>query len=104
VFPTQDEPGERWHAERLTINVHAAEQLSLDQIRAFLQASQGIRFEGKTREQIYSWVEKALAYHQYRQQKRPVRGLVRRYLEKMTGMSRAQMTRLIQRYGESGQV
>ncbi len=84
--------------------MHAAEQLSLDQIRAFLQASQGIRFEGKTREQIYSWVEKVLAYHQYRQHKRPVRGLVRRYLEKMTGMSRAQMTRLIQRYGESGQV
>lgn len=61
--------------------MHAAEQLSLDQIRAFLQASQGIRFEGKTREQIYSWVEKVLVYHQYRQQKRPVRGLVRRYLE-----------------------
>jgi len=84
--------------------VHAAEQLSLDQIRAFLQASQGIRFEGKTRQQIYHWVEKVLLHHQYRQQKRGVRGLLRRYLEKMTGLSRAQVTRLIQRYCESGQV
>jgi len=88
----------------LTINVHAAEQLSLDQIRAFLQASQGIRFEGKTREQIYAWVEKVLLHHQYRQQKRAVRGVLRRYLEKMTGLSRAQVTRLIERYWESGTV
>jgi len=45
-----------------------------------------------------------LVYHQYGQQKRAVRGLLRRYLEKMTGMSRAQVTRLIQRYAENGRV
>jgi transposase InsO family protein len=88
----------------LTISVHEAEQLDLDQIRAFLKASQGIRFEGKTREQIYHWVEKVLVHHQYPQQKRSVRGLLRRYVEKMTGLSRAQVTRLIQRYQKSGKV
>jgi transposase InsO family protein len=88
----------------LTISVHEAEQLNLDQIQAFLKASQGIRFEGKTREQIYQWVEKVLVHHQYQQQKRSVRGLLRRYVEKMTGLSRAQVTRLIQRYQKSGSV
>jgi transposase InsO family protein len=88
----------------LTISVHEAEQLSLDQIQAFLKASEGIRFEGKTREQIYDWVEKVLVHHQYQQQRRGVRGLLRQYLEKMTGLSRAQMTRLIQRYRKSGKV
>jgi predicted DNA-binding transcriptional regulator AlpA len=88
----------------LTISVHEAEQLDLDQIEAFLKASQGIRFEGKTREQIYQWVEKVLVHHQYQRQRRSVRGLLRRYVEKMTGLSRAQVTRLIQRYQKSGKV
>jgi len=84
--------------------VHESEQLSLDQIQEFLKASQGIRFEGKTQKQMYGWVEKVLVHHQYLQQGRGARGLLRRYLEKMTGLSRAQVTRLIQRYGKTGKV
>ena len=38
------------------------------------------------------------------QQKRAARGLLRRYLAKMTGLSRAQVTRLIARYRERGTV
>ena len=68
--------------------MHESEQLSLDQIREFLKASEGIRFEGKTQQQIYRWVEKVLVHHQYLKQGRQARGLLRRYLEKMTGLSR----------------
>jgi len=84
--------------------VHEAEKLNLDQIRGFVGASEGIRFEGKTREQVYSWVEEVLVHQQYLSQGRRERGLLRRYLEKMTGLSRAQVTRLIQRYQKSGKV
>jgi hypothetical protein len=45
----------------LTINVHEAEKLSLEQIEAFLNASAAIRFEGETPVQIYRWVETVLA-------------------------------------------
>jgi transposase InsO family protein len=45
-----------------------------------------------------------LKQHQYGQQGRGAKGLLRRYLAKMTGMSRAQITRLIARYGEAGAV
>jgi transposase InsO family protein len=88
----------------LTISVDEAEQLNLDQIRAFLKGSEGIRFEGKSKEQIYSWIEKLLIHHSYRQQTRPVRGLLRQYVKKMTGLSRAQVTRLIGRFGKTGRV
>ena len=84
--------------------MHEAEQLNLGQIKAFLKGSEGIRFEGKTKEQIYSWIEKLLVHHQYHQQGRAVRGLLRQYVEKITGMSRAQVTRLIARFGKTGQV
>jgi transposase InsO family protein len=82
----------------LTIHVHEAEKLSLEQIQAFLSASQEIRFEGEAQKQIYHWIEQVLGRQQYHQQSRPARGLLRSYLTKMTGLSRAQVTRLIARY------
>jgi transposase InsO family protein len=78
--------------------VHQAEKLSLDQIEAFLRASEEIRFEAETREQVYHWIEQVLRQQQYQQQGRKARGLLRRYLAKLTGLSRAQVTRLIARY------
>jgi transposase InsO family protein len=88
----------------LTTSVHEAEKLSLDQIRAFLQASQTIRFEGESRPQVYHWIEQVLCLQQYHQQSREARGLIRLYLAKMTGRSRAQVTRLIARYRTRGTV
>jgi hypothetical protein len=82
----------------LTIHVHEAEKLSLGQIQAFLNASETIRFEGETQAQIYHWIEHVLGRQEYHQQSRPARGLLRNYVAKMTGLSRAQVTRLIARY------
>ena len=84
--------------------MHEAEKLSLDQIEAFLKASEEIRFEGEHREQVYGWVEQVLRQQQYPKQSRKARGLVRSYLEKMTGLSRAQVTRLIARYRVNGEI
>jgi hypothetical protein len=49
-------------------------------------------------------VTSLLRQHKYGQQGRAAKGLLRCYLIKMTGVSRAQMTRLIAQYGEKGQV
>jgi len=84
--------------------VHDAEKLRLDQIEAFLNASEEIRFEAENREQTYGWVEQVLRQQQYPKQGRKARGLVRRYLEKMTGLSRAQVTRLIARFRANGEL
>ncbi len=84
--------------------MHEAEKLSLDQIEAFLNASEEIRFEGENRQQTYGWVEQVLRQQQYSKQGRKARGLVRRYLEKMTGLSRAQVTRLIARFLANGEL
>ena len=86
------------------ISVHQAEKLNLEQMGAFLRASEEIRFVGENRQQIYAWMETVLCQQQYVQQGRKARGLLRRYLEKMTGLSRAQVTRLIARYQASGRV
>jgi transposase InsO family protein len=88
----------------LKISVQQAEWLSLEQIRAFSEASEEVHFEGEEREEIYGWIGRTLQLHGYRQRSRADRGLLRRYVEKLTGLSRAQVTRLIGRYLQRGEV
>src|ERR1035441_9546386 len=56
------------------------------------------RLKGQNREEVYGWVNQTLRQQRYEVLKRSGRGLVRRYVEKMTGLSRAQTTRLITVY------
>jgi transposase InsO family protein len=77
---------------------------SLEQIRAFLVGSGEVRFAGQRREEVYGWVEQTVVRHQYAGLDRPGKGLVRSYIARMTGLSRAQVTRLITAYRQTGQV
>ena len=88
----------------MNVSVHQAEKLSLEGIRRFVAASEEIRFESADRQQVYAWVEGLRVGQQYARQGKAARGLLRRYIEKMTGLSRAQVTRLIARYAASGRV
>src|SRR2546427_7138205 len=68
---------------------------SLEQIRALVEANSAVRFAGQRREEIYAWVEKTLVRHEYAGLRKPDKGVLRLYLAQMTGLSRAQVTRLI---------
>ena len=80
------------------------ENLSLEAIGRFVSASEEVRFESADRQQLYGWVERVLVGQGYDRQGKESRGLLRRYIEKMTGLSRAQVTRLVTRYTASGRV
>ena len=82
----------------LIISVRTKEEMSLEEIRAFLEASTELGFKGRKREEVYGWVNQTLRQQDYEGLKRSGRGLLRRYVEKMTGLSRAQTTRLITMY------
>ena len=84
--------------------MQAAEKFSLKQIEDFLASSEAIDFAGEKPKQVYRWIEHVLRHQQYGQQGRRPRGLLRRYIVKMTGLSRAQVTRLIRRYLERGEI
>src|SRR4051794_9349361 len=81
-----------------------AETLTIEQIERFLAASEEVRLQALDREEIYRWVEGTLRAQQYEKQTKAVRGLLLRYLVKMTGLSCAQMDRLVRRFREHGQV
>src|SRR5882762_56444 len=76
----------------------------LEQIRTFLAGSGEVRFAGQRREEVYGWVGQTLVRHQYASLGRPGKGLVRSYISRMTGLSRAQVTRLIAEYRKTGRV
>jgi len=78
--------------------------MSLEQIQAFLEGSGEVGFKGQKREEVYGWVNEMLRHQRYEEQKRSGRGWVRRYVEKMTGLSRSQTTRLITMYLEGEEV
>src|SRR5450631_4555806 len=82
--------------------MQANEKLSLEQIQAFLQGSEEAVFEGRNRQEVYGWVNETLQQQRYGELKRSGRGLVKRYLGKMTGLGRAQITRLVTLY-QSGE-
>ena len=81
-----------------------SEKMSLEQIQAFLVGTAPVVFAGHGRAGRYAWVEQTLRQHDYGRLGRAGKGLVRRYVAKMTGLSRAQVARLIGGYLGTGAV
>lgn len=80
------------------------ERLSPEQIRAFLEATDEVRFKGANRAEVYGWISRTLCEQEYWKQGKESKGLMHRYVQKMTGLSRAQVTRLIAGYIKTGAV
>lgn len=78
--------------------------MSLDQIRAFLDANKAVEFKASSQRELYEWTTRTLCAQEYAGLGRSDKGLVRRYIAKMTGLSRAQVTRLISQYVEHGTI
>lgn len=81
-----------------------SEATSLEQIRVFLAGSGEVRFTGQVRDEVYAWTERTLVRHRYASLSKREKGLLRLYLGRMTGLSRAQVTRLIAGYAATGRV
>ena len=72
-----------------------AAELSLEQVRAFLAGTEPMEFEAKDQASLYEWVKGTLRARSYARMSKEGKGLVRRCIAKVTGRSRAQVTRLI---------
>lgn len=88
----------------LIISMDDTGTTGLDQIRSFLAGSGEVKFAGQGREEMYGWIETTLVRLQYASLDKPGKGLVRQYIGRMTGLSRAQATRLITVYRKTGRV
>lgn len=81
----------------MTIIMDDAQITTLEQIRLVLESPRGLEFKGTSREGRYGWIEEVLARFVYFSLGKKGKGLVKAYLERMSGISRAQVTRLVSR-------
>lgn len=76
----------------------------LEQVRAFLEGTQALGFDAPAREAAYQWIAAELRRFRYPRLSKADKGLVRRYLQRVTAISRDQMTRLIAQLCRTGQI
>lgn len=71
------------------------EQLSLEEMEQFVKSHRKVIFENGDAAARYALMESVLKRHRYSKLGKKDRGTVRRFLAKVTGLSRAQLSRLI---------
>lgn len=77
---------------------------TLDEVRAFLAGSSQFQFTLTSREDAYAWVEATLRQLAYQRLGKADKGTLKAYLAKVSGFSRAQITRLIRQYSHGGKI
>lgn len=77
---------------------------TLDQVRAFVAGSASVSFTQADRESAHVWMTDTLKRFNYARASRADRGVLRQYLTKATGLSRAQVTRRITQFLHHGQI
>ncbi|MFW0860158.1 MAG: integrase catalytic domain-containing protein [Dehalococcoidia bacterium] len=76
----------------------------MEQIKQFLEGSEALEFKALDVEEKYDWIETVLMRFKYYRLKRSKKGVIRRYIQKVTGYSRAQVCSLIREYQQTGEL
>ena len=77
------------------------ELLELSQVREFVNASSSIVFKPATKGENYQWIASTLKRFNYFKLSKLDKGIVRSYIKKRSGYSRAQLNRLIGQYRDN---
>ena len=86
----------------MPITMQHAEHLTPVEMQQFLDAGATLSFAGTGRKPVYALLGRTLRACQYPSLSKKDKGIVRRYLVKVSGLSRSQITRLIARWRERG--
>src|SRR5450759_3992104 len=82
----------------MVIDMNEAQVRTLEQVWQVLEGTQSLEFrQAEDDEGRYAWIESVLRRFDYRQLPRAHRGPVLAYLQRLSGYSRAQLTRLVSR-------
>jgi len=87
----------------MVINMEEAKLQTLEQIKAFLDGTSEVAFR-VPKEDRNQFIERVLKRFGYAPHGRINRGVLLRYIERMTGLSRQQVTRLVGRYRKDGKL
>lgn len=88
----------------MTIRMENLEKLTLAEMAELVANTPRIRCTAVKPEDRYEFIEAVLRAQQYSRLNKGPKGIVRRFLAKITDLSRAQLTRLIQRWVQSRRI
>lgn len=78
---------------------------TIESVTQFLQGSQAVAFGiATTKEERYRWISKVLAKYRYTQLSKKDKGTIIALIQKISGYSRQQVTRLIKQQKKSGKI
>jgi len=77
---------------------------TLDQVRQFLEGTETVSFQIESKNARYRWLQHILVKFRYQQLNKADKGLITRYIRKLTGYSPAQVKRLIRQYRKTGRL
>ena len=77
---------------------------SIAQIKEFIKVAKDIEFKGAARKEKYAWITEALNRFRYFSLRKKDKSIIKTYMLRMTGLSDAQMTRLIKKKKQSGKI
>ncbi len=93
------------HDQRMKTIMSLEQLTTLGAIKQFLEGTRAVAFNVATdKRERYRWAQKTLVKHRYLTLGKTDRGIVTRYLMKVTGYSLAQTKRLIRQYVETGTI
>jgi transposase InsO family protein len=77
---------------------------TLEQVRRFLEGTEVVDFAIEDKKERYKWIQRTLVRFRYLELSKQDKGLIIRYLVKVSGYSRQQTTRLVTQYRKTGRV
>ena len=77
---------------------------TLDQVQQFLEGTVTVSFQIESKDARYRWIKHTLVKFRYLKLSKTDKGLITRYIRKMTGYSLAQVKRLIRQYRKTGRL
>jgi len=86
----------------MTITMQNAERLTLAEMQEFVEGSRAVQWTACGREAIYDFLRRVLETQEYQRLSKGQKGIVRRFLLRLTGLSRAQLTRLVRQWVRRG--
>lgn len=88
----------------MTIRMSNLERLTMAEMEEFVTSHRGVGCQVVDKEAAYGFIERVLKRQNYRRLNKTEKGIVKRFLAKVSGLSRAQAARLIRRWMQTRRV
>lgn len=96
----------------MTINMNDSHITNINQVKEFIKVAGkngnhgdgGIKFECRSRKERYAWIDQTLGRFHYFSLRKKERGIIREFIETLTGISNSQLTKLIAKKRRCGKI